>query len=443
MEDETRRRERERALSEYGTWRITAEEDAPAAAEVQNLETLLRLKADHLDSPEPGLWTTELTAALLTEVMPRTVIQSREQVMDMVPTLGRFFTYLRETGRWHPGSMDAGDARAMLADLEFAVLEAADDPTRRSFSTNILGYGLSLGVDLEDDRELAGFMHWYNALPDEERLVLSDTGRLPSPSVPYQREASVRSARATDLPGGTWPWFLPAPEEDGMALGGLDAEQDAPAYAGSAFVQRAVALLDFVGQGRRVTRTGALGREDSRALLAAMGLDTAVRSMWDRPEIVGAWVSLLDGGWLELDRGVVRRAEGAVPFVSAEQDAEGFVAFGHAVLSAALFGRDARDAEDGGFVGMPDTIAALLAACRTEGLTLPDPVSPEPGAPRPPLDPLTGVVDREELKRLFAVRHDLSDLAAIGVLERRGPRFIGSPAVLVALVALIRDRGEG
>eukprot|EP01135_Chromosphaera_perkinsii_P010832 Nk52_evm1s2244 gene=Nk52_evmTU1s2244 len=82
MEDETQRqqRERERVLSEYGTWRITAEEDAPAAAEVQNLETLLRLKADHLDSPEPGLWTTELTAALLTEVMPRTVIQSREQV---------------------------------------------------------------------------------------------------------------------------------------------------------------------------------------------------------------------------------------------------------------------------------------------------------------------------------------------------------------------------
>jgi hypothetical protein len=443
MEDEAQRRERERVLSEYGTWRITADEDAPAAAEVRDLETLLRLKADHLDSPEPGLWTKELTTALLTEVMPRTVIQSREQVMDMVPTLGRFFTYLRETGRWHPGSMEAGAGRAMLADLEFTVLEAADDPSRRSFSTNILGYGLSLGVDLEDDRELAGFLHWYSALPDQERLVLSDTGRLPSPSVPYEREAAARSAGADDLPGGSWPWFLPAPEEDGMALGGLDAEQDAPAYARNAFVQRAVALLDFVGEGRRVTRTGALGREDSRDLLAAMGEGGAVRSMWDRPEIVGPWVSLLDGGWLELDRGMVRRAAGPVPAPSAQQDAEGFVAFGHAVLTAALFGRDARDAEDGGFAGMPDTIAALLAACGTDGLTLPDPLSPEPGAPRPPQDPLTGVVDREELTRLFAVGRDLSDLAAIGVLERRGSRFLGSPAVLVALVALIRGRDEG
>ena len=183
-ERETQRRERELVLSEYGTWRITAEEEAPVADEIRTLETLLRLKAEQLASPDPGLWTEDLATALLTEVMPRTVVQPREQVMDVVPTLVRFVAYLRETGRWHAESMSVGQVSGVLGALEFAALEAADDPTRRSFSTNILGYGLSLGVDLEDEDELAAFMHWYNGLPDGERLALSETGRLEAPSHP-------------------------------------------------------------------------------------------------------------------------------------------------------------------------------------------------------------------------------------------------------------------
>ena len=119
-------------LSEYGTWRITAEEGAPVVDEVRTLETLLRLKAEQLHSPDPGVWTEALATDLLTEVVPRTVVQPREQVMDLVPTLTRFFAYLRETGRWHEDSMSVSAAPAMLGGLEFAALEAADDPTRRS-----------------------------------------------------------------------------------------------------------------------------------------------------------------------------------------------------------------------------------------------------------------------------------------------------------------------
>ena len=198
-ERETQRRERELVLSEYGTWRITAEEEAPVADEIRTLETLLRLKAEQLASPDPGLWTEDLATALLTEVMPRTVVQPREQVMDVVPTLVRFVAYLRETGRWHAESMSVGQVSGVLGALEFAALEAADDPTRRSFSTNILGYGLSLGVDLEDEDELAAFMHWYNGLPDGERLALSETGRLEAPSHPYDRAEALRDRNADEL----------------------------------------------------------------------------------------------------------------------------------------------------------------------------------------------------------------------------------------------------
>ena len=38
------------------------------------------------------------------------------------------------------------------------------------------------------------------------------------------------------------------------------------------------------------------------------------------------------------------------------------------------------------------------------------------------------------------MQRDLGDLAEIGILERDGEHYTGSPAVMVALVALIRDQ---
>ncbi|MGP9602131.1 hypothetical protein ACT3SQ_16760 [Brachybacterium sp. AOP42-C2-15] len=428
-EQQAQQRERELVLSEYGTWRVTADDDAPAVEEVRTLETLLRLKADQLNSADPGHWTEDLVVELLTEVVPRTVIQPREQVMDMVPTLKRFFTYLRETGRWDPDSMSVDAVPAKLAELEFAALEAADDPTRRSFSTNILGYGMSLGIDLEDEQELAAYMHWYNSLADEERVALSETGRLDAPARPYDRLAALRAVQEeAEIPAG-WPWFLPEPSASREALMSLDLEQDAEDYATNSFVRCTVALLEFVGQGRRVTATGALGRADAAALLARCGLERNVRSMWDHPEIVGPWVTLRDGGWLEVSAGRVHRERGPIPFVAAAEDSAGFVEFGHAVLTALLLGRDARDVEDGGFRGMPDTLAALMIACREGGLRMQDLRSADPAV----------LEDREEVARWMRVRHDLEGLVALGALEQDQDLFTGSEALLVAVVALLRD----
>ncbi|WP_114854843.1 hypothetical protein [Brachybacterium sp. YJGR34] len=439
-------REREEVLSEYGTWRLTGEQDAPASAEVQTLETLLRLKAERLDSPDVGLWSEELTEELLTRTVPRTVIQPREQVMDMVPTLGRFFRHLRETGRWREESMAPDDVPRILRELEFAALEAADDPTRRSFSTNILGYGLSLGVELEDDDELAAFMHWYNALPDEERVALSETGRLAEPSRPYDRDREMREVADADGSGRPWPWFLPAPEEGADPLREVDLDLDEQSYRANGFVRSAATVLEFVGeerQGRRLTATGALRRHDVRELLGRMGTETEVHSMWDHPELTGPWVTLLDGGWIEQDGGVIRRAEGPVPYARAAQDPEGFVEFGHAVLTALLFGKDARDREDGGFRGMPDTLAAMLEVCRPGGLTLTRPVAEgdERDGPRIPLDERTGQPDHLELARWVHVAADLDDLVGSGAIRRQGDHYEGSPVMMVALVSLLKERG--
>lgn len=442
--------ERELVLSEYATWRVIADDDAPVGMEVRTLETLLRLKAEQQGSPEPGWWTPELTAELLTEVVPRMVVQPRERVMDLVPTLSRFFSCLAETGRWERGAMPITEATAMVEALEFATLEAADDPSRRSFSTNVLGHGMSLGVDLEDDDQLAGYMHWYESLPDAERVRLGATGRLVDPSSPFELEASMRAAAAEAPPSADWPWFLPDPEEAGsISLETLAPDDEGTAHAENAFVRRAAALLELIGEkGRPITATGALGRADCRALLVEESREssaqgTGVRSMWERPELAGPWVTLLDGGWLEIVGSRVRRLPGPVPFIPFETDADGFVEFAHAVLTAHLLGRDARGEEDGGFHGMPDTLAALLAACRPSGLSLPDPESAETALPSVPIDPATGGWDQQEKGRLAAVRRDLGELVESGILTREGQNTVGSAAVMIALVALIRERDDG
>ncbi len=426
--------ERERVLSEYGAWRLRADEYAPAAAEVRTLETLLRLKAERLGSPRPGLWTAQETRELLTEVVPRTVVQPREQLMDMVPALRRLFGYLVESGRWEEGSMHRSEAPALLHELEFAALEAADDPTRRSFSTNVLGHGLALGVDLEDEEALEDYMHWFHALPDEERLAVSGTGRLADPSVPFdplRARAQRRRAEELEAEDPDWPWFLPALEDDGEELAELAEQEDVGPYLDCPLVRRAVTVLEVVGEGRRATATGAPGREATAELIARLGLEGGARSLWDRAELAGVWTTLLDGGWLELADGRVRAVPGPVAAARPE-DPEGFVEFGHALITAALLGRQARAAEDGGFRGMPDTIAALLVACGEEGLRLP----PGPGLSAPD-------GDSRSLARLLHVLHDLEDLADCGVLSHVDGVFRGGPAVMLALVGLLRRGDDG
>src|SRR5699024_964304 len=114
--------------------------------EIRTLETLLRLKAEQQDSPAPGLWTEELATELLTSVVPRTVIQPRAHVMDLVPTLIRFVTYLRETGRWHPASMSATEAPRMLGGSHASLLLHQRARARHGSGRGPRGRGRARGV---------------------------------------------------------------------------------------------------------------------------------------------------------------------------------------------------------------------------------------------------------------------------------------------------------
>lgn len=450
------RLERDRAvvLEEFSTWRSGGSPRSQVETDVGLLDMLLGLKSDQLDSPDPGEWTEELLVALLTDVAPRKVIQLRDQAMQYVPVLSAFFSYLQQTGRWSPGSMAPEAAAFVLSGLEFSVLEAAEDPTRRSFSTNIIGYGLEHGLDVEDEGAMTGFMAWYNELPHEERIQLSDTGRLEEPSVPYDPtskgeprppSSSEADARATG-DGESWPWFLPEGPE---ALSALTSADDAspPTSIDDErvdFVHRVVGILDVVGDGAPITTTGALNRDTTEQVLERLGLRQTFRSMWDVQEIVGAWNVLIDAGWLQVRGRRVVPGQGPVPVVAASEDPAGFVEFGHAAMTSLLLGLSARAPEDGGFVGMPDTAVALLLACRASGLMLRDPFEGDEVL-EIPVDPRTGDEDIDELMRYVTVRSDLARLGTFGVLEFDGDHVQGSRALLLAFTMMTRivDEDEG
>lgn len=480
--EQHRRRERDlqALLAQFALWRRKSVPQEQADEEAQHVEPLLRLKGDQLDSPDPTYWTEELIEVLLTEVAPRKIIQPREMTMAQAPALGQFFAFLAFQGRWHRDSLEVDRARQVLEELEFTVLEAADDPTARSFSGNLFTYASSLGVSLDAPEQLEALMQWYNtALTVQERREITDTGRLAHPSTPFDPAdwigagatgAGANGAGATASPGGSaffpdspgptapddepfadlpsWPWFLPEETAATASLMALaESEEDEAAFAAEhaevPLVQRAGWLLEFIGQGRPVTATGALKLVDVRRLAEEWDLDLGpfpLTTMWQVDQIVGPWIALVTGGWLSLTSTRVRPGDAPAPYVSMSQDPQAHSRFARAVMIILLFAVSREDPEENGLEGGADTMASLLFAAGPDGLDLPDPFNDLDEVPssartagsHPAL---------ERARMLWRTRSDLSRLARYGLLWREGERadgtthFHGSLAVFAAVIA--------
>ena len=446
--------ERQELQAEFELWISSSDVAEPAKI----IGTLLELKAEHLDSPDPTLWTEELTVELMTEIVPRKVLQTRQDAMDLVPALSLFFEFLGERGRWNEDSMSSQAASTLLAGLEFAVLEAVEDPSRRTFSSNILTYGLEHGLDPENEDALATYMEWYNTLPHAHRVELSDSGRISDPAISYdpsQAPPVPRGAHGTSFFAGdddahedseaddaapSWPWFLPDTDIDLERIRDWDPREHLEVYRRNTLVRRAQILLDFIGQGRRLTSTGALNRADTAEVLDRFGIDRTVRSMWDVPEITQVWGTLHDGSWLETTGTQIRPGSGPVAPASADEQPEQFIDFAHTLLLSALGSMWARDGSEGGFTGMPDTLTTLLYVCQEGGLRRYDLRREQ--LPEVPLDPRTGQQDMDELLRYMRVATDLERLQTAGILEGDEDRVHGSAPVLIAAIGFTEILGQ-
>jgi hypothetical protein len=272
----------------------------------------------------------------------------------------------------------------------------------------------------------------------------SDPGDL---SVVFSASPAPETAdhASTDAPVPTgWPWFLP---QDGLRREDLehtvDIDEDptaaAVAMARIPLVRGATVLLEHVGAGLPLTGEGEIPAADVRAIAEDLGLDLGGQepgAMREIGEIVGSWNALLAGGWLDVQGAEVVPGEGMVPAAAQDEDPAAFVRFARALLVLLVLEGLRQAPEEGGLFGGPDTFTALLHTVAPDGLLLPAAVRVALDRGLVPADP-AGDPDMDEINRYWQVEHDLSTLAAYGLLRRESAeggqdlRFRGTAEVLL------------
>lgn len=359
------------------------------------IEPLLDLKETYTARPEPTVWTQDVLTELLCEVVPRKMLIEPQDQGDLVPAVWRYLEFLRDTGRWSDESFAVERIDEVMASLSGPVLEAFSDPGRRSFSTNILHYALEQGVDPSDESQMQEFIASYNALSDQERHAVTDTGTnpfltgppgfrrspddpprrghlslVPDPDDSFDGEGPARWADGVG-PLDAWPAFLGEPVDPEQLFSSPALAEGAPIEFDTELMRRAELIMEWLGQGRAVTATGALRRSETGKLLEVLGLSARhYQSMWDIPEIASAWGSLIQTGFIELGSTKAWPGRG-FPGTDAENPEQARAMKG-VVLHYAVLSSTVGDEEEGPLHAPLLTLMALLKATMPDGFRLPD-----------------------------------------------------------------------
>src|SRR3954468_17471271 len=278
--------------------------------------TLVDLKANYLDDPQPTRWRSGDLGELLLDLVPRKVSADDEWYASVVPTTRAFLTRLHSNGQLHRASAPLSSLLAELDDVAAEFLDAVHDSSRFGMAKSVLGaVGLGDG-DLPGPGELEEAMARFNALPFEQ-WEAGLAGYLPD-------EEDDQDDDEDDDGQGELPAELPAVR--------LAPVHELAAAARASITMRALEQLDqWLDAGRAVTATGALTLKEARSLLEALGWDDAdrdnraVRSAHDIPRLRDLWLLAREAGVVDVQRtrayaGPARPALQALKEVSAQAD---------------------------------------------------------------------------------------------------------------------------
>ncbi|PWH07237.1 hypothetical protein DEO23_00840 [Brachybacterium endophyticum] len=258
---------------------------------------------------------------------------------------------------------------------------------------------------------------------------------------------------------GHAPWYL----GDALAVADGTAELEVQDWEAEIlaipFVRRCRALLEYVGEGRRLTDRGTLPVARIRELRGILGVSRPGTTLREVPEIRECWNALIQMGVLTIADDWVRRSEDPHGHWTLDRSSEDLSAGAVAALGWLLALKTCVCPEHGGFEGEWCLLETLLATTAPGGLMLPRlpedgelgelevaelfaAIGASPQITRLPVDEEAGCVDLAALSELATVQRDLDLLVDAGVLERRGASIIGSPALgaAVALHLILRDR---
>lgn len=239
------------------------------------LEEVLRLR-EMRDGLEPGQWPAGSVEHLLLVRWPGHGSHEADPEA-MGATLETLWRFLRGNGLM---AFDSAPPKRLALEFRRAVPrmgERYDDPEAQGMNRQLLEFGREeLGLDLESAtsaEELQGMldqiMQAWNAQSLEERLRRSPRGSGP---VPFGAEQMLLSATG-EL----------ADEDDDTPIRMSDPADSAPFARSAPFVQRALELARWIGDGKEVTAKEVLRPKVARTAYRELGLVRTCRRVRGMP----------------------------------------------------------------------------------------------------------------------------------------------------------------
>ncbi|WP_324651713.1 hypothetical protein [Georgenia sp. H159] len=288
-------------------------------------------------------------------------------------------------------------------------------------SDNIIGYAVSQGVDVTDPAALDAFMTFYNNLPHDVRVEISDgEWRDDLDDEEWADEDWIDD----DELEGAFPAFLGTPADDDALEAHLATVDEHAYFVDATLMQRADRVLRHIGEAHPFTEDEGLGGEATVSLMEQFGHATDdIATTWDAMPVSVLVAGLAGGGYLEVSGGEIRPAAMVAPWAWPDAPPEERTSAGR-VLHATTLGAFLEETDEGSTaLAPPFTAIALMTVCGPGGLHLPETVA-EPD-------------EFEPLRQ--NVRADLLVLEDVGIVERDGDVFTASPVLLTVLPAVLES----
>lgn len=231
------------------------------------IEEAIRLRSVH-DGWAANRWPSDSVTHLFLVRWPAHGPLDPPDVPALQTSLETFWRFLRNTGRMAGGSAEPAalvrEAKAAGRKMPDACADLANfGPTKQ-----MLAFGREIGISMDDlqnqddlNDRFQQIQEAWNALPTDERRRRSPgTGNTGSRMANSLTQAANHMQQYGEMPPG---WALPEmprldQQPDDEPVYPTDPAISAPLYRASPFVQRVLALCEWVGDGREVTATQVL-----------------------------------------------------------------------------------------------------------------------------------------------------------------------------------------
>lgn len=247
----------------------------------EGVEQVLGFKFGHLDG-HLGRWRVVALEEILLDLFPGLALVEGERVGAVVPSLNAFLDYLAEDGLLHEGSDPLDELHGWLDGAADEFTARMRNPERFSEAKAWYVDLVTSGVDITDPAALLRWSLAGAARADHEQPAPPP----PAPSLPPIRRLNDRQLAAAAARTQLMRWLR--------------------------------GFVEFVGEGRRLTRAGNLTVADGVALAEALGTDDLVgrdplivRSATDLPQVRLVFELAVGCGLVAATRTRVTRTEQA------------------------------------------------------------------------------------------------------------------------------------